>query len=86
MHIHKCFERKFIFRLKKLVYGLRRVAVASRWASIARSVPSKVQNCHSTLGHSPHIASKYAQNLHIQKKIQYFCPVKLPISDEISFC
>ena len=37
------------------MYGLRRMAVASRWASVARSVPSKLQHCHSTLGHSPHI-------------------------------
>ena len=31
------------------MYGLRRVAVASRWASVARSVSSRVQHCHSTL-------------------------------------
>ena len=43
--------------------------------SIARSVPSKVQNCHSTLGHSPHIASKYPQNLHIPKKYSTFVPL-----------
>ena len=56
MHIYKRFERKFIFKLKMLVYGLRRVAVASRWdCPWAMSVPSKVQPCHSTLGRSPHI-------------------------------
>ena len=34
MHKYKKNEQKFIFRLVFSVFGLRRVAVASRWASI----------------------------------------------------
>ena len=55
MHIRKIFWKKVYFWTKKFAYGLHKATVASRWASVARSVPSKLQHCHSTLGHSPHI-------------------------------
>ena len=59
MHKYKKNEQKFIFRLVFSVFGLRRVAVASRWdCPWAMSVPSKVQPCHSTLGRSPHIRKR----------------------------
>ena len=65
MHKYKKNEQKFIFRLVFSVFGLRRVAVASRWdCPWAMSVPSKVQPCHSTLGRSPHI----------RKQVVYFYP------------
>ena len=54
--------------------------------SALHSVPSKVQHCHSTLGHSPQICKEIPTKLVYSKKIQYFCAVKLLIFDEISFC
>ena len=37
--------------------------LTTRWASVARSISSKVLHCHSALGRSPHI----------RKGIDYFC-------------
>ena len=48
MHICKKIARKFTFECDFVGNGLHSAAVASRWASVARSVTSKVQSCHST--------------------------------------
>ena len=50
MHIYKRFERKFIFKLKMLVYGLRRVALYRAPAKLALWEEEESRSSNAVIG------------------------------------